>query len=213
MQFGETFGFGPQVEELAARLIACDPLNLPNHLRQAEAANWAGKPQHALELVHASERTLGETSSVLTAQGIIALLALGRVDEARVQLATIGAQNELVGELHLMVGAASGEDRAAMHKIWEQLDRSRSRLDAWGIVEIALAKLTGDQAEANRLAAKFDARPIGPMLLAVAIQYCQCGAPFDLDAAPNLKARIAEAGLPWPPRETIRFPKPSQEGR
>jgi TolB-like protein len=213
MQFGETFGFGPQVEELAARLIACDPLNLPNHLRQAEAANWAGKPQHALELVHASERTLGETSSVLTAQGIIALLALGRVDEARAQLATIGAQNELVGELHLMVGAASGEDRAAMHKIWEQLDRSRSRLDAWGIVEIALAKLTGDQAAANRLAAKFDARPIGPMLLAVTIQYCQCGAPFDLDAAPNLKARIAEAGLPWPPRETIRFPKLSQEGR
>jgi hypothetical protein len=100
-----------------------------------------------------------------------------------------------------------------MHKIWEQLDRSRSRLDAWGIVEIALAKLTGDQAEANRLAAKLDARPIGPMLLAITIQYCQCGAPFDLDATPNLKARIAEAGLPWPPRETIRFPKPSQEGR
>ena len=51
-----------------------------------------------------------------------------------------------------------------------------------------------------------DAQPAGPFLLAVLGADCLCGAPFDLDVTPNFKARLAESGLPWPPRAAIRFP-------
>jgi hypothetical protein len=46
-------------------------------------------------------------------------------------------------------------------------------------------------AEANRLAAVVDAGPAGPMLLAIHTGNCLCGAPFDLEATPNFKARLA----------------------
>ncbi len=35
---------------------------------------------------------------------------------------------------------------------------------------------------------------------------CFCGAPFDLDATPNFKARIEEAAVPWPPSKPIDYP-------
>ena len=34
----------------------------------------------------------------------------------------------------------------------------------------------------------------------------QAGAPFELEATPNFRARIEESGLPWPPRTIVRFP-------
>jgi hypothetical protein len=51
-----------------------------------------------------------------------------------------------------------------------------------------------------------DARPAGGLLLAILVTECQCGAPFDLDATPNFKARLAESGLHWPPPQTIAYP-------
>lgn len=43
----------------------------------------------------------------------------------------------------------------------------------------------------------------GPFLLAVMSTVCFCGAPFDLEATPNFKARLAESGLRWPPPSAI----------
>ena len=48
--------------------------------------------------------------------------------------------------------------------------------------------------------------PPAALLLAVLATECQCGAPFDLDATPNFKARLAESGLHWPPPQTITYP-------
>ena len=46
----------------------------------------------------------------------------------------------------------------------------------------------------------------GNLALAESVKSCLCGAPFDLEATPNFKARIAEAGFPWPPSTIVRFP-------
>jgi hypothetical protein len=35
---------------------------------------------------------------------------------------------------------------------------------------------------------------------------CACGAPFDLEATPNLARAVEEAGLIWPPRRPIDWP-------
>ncbi len=71
---------------------------------------------------------------------------------------------------------------------------------------LVLTAVRGDRGDANRIAATIDARPFGHVVLLQAIYDCLCGAPFDLDATPNFKARIGEAGFRWPPPTIVRFP-------
>jgi adenylate cyclase len=68
---------------------------------------------------------------------------------------------------------------------------------------LRLSAQAGDRETANRIAAEIDARPAGPLLLLVPIFFCRCGAPFDLETTPNFAARLAEAGLAWPPASPV----------
>jgi hypothetical protein len=43
-------------------------------------------------------------------------------------------------------------------------------------------------------------------VLSLTVLTCFCGAPFDLEATPNYKARIEEADFPWPPPKPIDYP-------
>jgi hypothetical protein len=81
------------------------------------------------------------------------------------------------------------------------------------LADLVEATSAGDRATANRLAAAMDARPAGSFLLAVLTSGCHCGAPFDLEATPNFKARLAESGLRWPPPATIVFPPRGRQPR
>ena len=47
---------------------------------------------------------------------------------------------------------------------------------------------------------------IPALILAEAVKGCFCGAQFDLEATPNFKKRIEEAGFSWPPVSPINFP-------
>jgi adenylate cyclase len=71
---------------------------------------------------------------------------------------------------------------------------------------VSLAPLIGDSARANAAAARIDARPYGPARLAVIVYYCLCGAPFDINATPNFKAQVTQAGFDWPPASPIDYP-------
>jgi hypothetical protein len=51
-----------------------------------------------------------------------------------------------------------------------------------------------------------DQHDFGTTTLVQAVVWCDCGAPWDLEATPNFAAKIAEANLPWPPRQTMEFP-------
>jgi hypothetical protein len=75
-----------------------------------------------------------------------------------------------------------------------------------GLTDAIEAVLAGDRAEANRRAAAIDAQPAGPFALSVLTADSLQGAPFDLEATPNFKARLAESGLSWPPVSPIAFP-------
>ena len=64
----------------------------------------------------------------------------------------------------------------------------------------------GNFDEANKVASRIDSRFGGPYALTFAIHLCLCGAPFDLDATPNYKKRIEEAGFNWPPISPLKYP-------
>ena len=77
------------------------------------------------------------------------------------------------------------------------------------VESLVVAAVVGDRERANELAARIDARPGSAAVLSNVVFTCFCGAPFDLDAAPNYKARIEEAGFTWPPPKPIDYPAKS----
>ncbi len=203
--FASAFGFGDLIEDLGARVNACDPLNVINFSTRLWAARATGHPERALSVQAALNRAGGASPTATSGQAI-ATAMLGRVDEAQKLLATLEPTGESYYMAELIVGRAAGEDPASIHARLANVDRSHSKLKMWAIADAVEAALSADRMEANRQAAVLDARPAGGLLLAVLVTECQCGAPFDLDATPNFKARLAESGLSWPPPVTMKFP-------
>ena len=210
--FASVFGYTDRIEDLGRRTSACDPLNRINFNSRIRAALVAGRGQQALEIFAAAEQARGG----VPAHGLVrvqALLMLGRIDEAKAELAAIDVLDENHYKAEVFVGAVTGEDAASIHARLQSMDRSKSIYKLWSLADAIEAALSGNRAEANRQAAVLDARPAGPFQLAVLTSDCLCGAPFDLDATPNFKARLAESGLPWPPAAAIKFPQRAPEHR
>ena len=203
--FASVFGYGDLIEDLGARVSVCDPLNSVNFSTRMSAALASGKPQRTLEVMAASEKASG-TGRRPNAFRVQALVMLGRLDEARKELSMIQRRDEGYYRTVAILGAASGESAESVRGHVQGVDRSSSGLKLWWLTDLTVAFLSGDRAEANRRAAILDAQPAGPFLLVVASAYSGCGAPFDLEATPNLKARLAESGLPWPPVSPITYP-------
>ena len=67
-----------------------------------------------------------------------------------------------------------------------------------------VAAVVGDRERANEFAARMDA--FSGSVFSGIVFTCFCGAPFDLEATPNYKARLKEAGFPWPPPKRIDYP-------
>jgi len=198
--FNATFAFGVAEAMLAdaERRIACDPLASDSYLYPASAALWAGRPERAIDLVTAAEAAVGAGLRT-TELKVRALVMLGRLDEARALLAPMDTLEARVARLHVLLGAASGDDAAAIRARWAGFTRTDLVPEQWVVGDLEVQALTGDRAAANRWAATMDSRPAGSMRLASTLSYCMCGAPFDLEATPNFKARLAESGLKWPP--------------
>ena len=203
--FASAFGYGDLIEDLGARVSACDPLNTINFSTRAWAARATGHAERVLAVQEALTRARGGIA-VVSPEQVVALTMLGRIAEAQKLLPSIEVKREFYYIAQVIVGKAAGEDAAALHARLQSLDRSQSKLKMWAIADATEAALLGDRAEANQRAAALDARPAGGLLLATLVTECQCGAPFDLDATPNFKARLAESGLHWPPPKTITYP-------
>jgi len=208
--FASAFGYGDLIEDLGARVNACDPLNTINLSTRAWAARATGHGERVLAVQAALTRARGGIA-IVSPEQVVALTMLGRIAEAQKLLPSIEVKGEFYYIAQLIVGKAAGEDPAALQARLQSLDRNQSKLNMWAIADATEAALLGDRAEANRQAAALDARPAGGLLLATLVTECQCAAPFDLDATPNFRARLAESGLHWPPPQTIAYP-PSGAG-
>jgi TolB-like protein len=204
--FASAFGNADALDHLGERAIACDPMNSIYRSTRLTVALANGKGQRALDLLADYGKGLPVTARATRAT---ALAMVGRVAEAGTELDAVDAsiRPDTFAIARIAVGRARGESPATIHAALQGLRRDEGKFDQWLVVDGIEAANAGDRAKANRLAAAMDARPAGPFLLAVLSTACYCGAPFDLEATPNFKARLAESGLRWPPPPTIAAPQ------
>ena len=205
--FASAFGYGDAFEDQGARASACDPLNRINYSTRISVALTTGHPQRALDIL-ATWLTTMRLPATASGSRAMALAMLGRVDAAGKEIDAVDptVRPDTYSVARVIVGHAQGLPPAAIHDRLQGLERTQDKFDQWLVADAVEAAHAGNRAEANRLAAAMDARPAGPFLLAVLSQNCQCGAPFDLDAAPHFKARLAESGFRWPPPANIAYP-------
>ncbi|MBS0438144.1 MAG: hypothetical protein JSS33_01915, partial [Proteobacteria bacterium] len=195
--FASVFGYGEQLEPMLERAAICDPLNAITWNTRAWVARVIGKPDRIVS-IYAQLRTY-RPELPRTATEFLAQAMRGHQSESQtLPVPTDGLDANAYG-IALQVARLRGMDRAQAQSWIGPINRDKGNIRDWQIVDLDEAALFGDRAQANRHAALLDARPAGGLLLAIATGYCGCGAPFDLDATPNFKARLTESGLPWPP--------------
>ncbi len=195
-------GFAESAREMWGRYHHCEPLSATTPLKLANAAVWLGQAGKALEVLDDAEQRLGASAwSAGTRQWVY--LAQGRADDALAIAPDIVDDRSFFGmsaePLPLALAGDIESARAAMEN-WQARNGRNLRN------EIEIHAAMGDREGANRLAAELDARPGGSMILLITAVYCSCGAPFDLEATPNFRERIAESGIAWPLETLIRYP-------
>ena len=103
---------------------------------------------------------------------------------------------------HRMIVVSAKGDAVEARRLRDQI-LQQFGTDLLGITQHALL---GERAQANQAAAEWDARPLGYLELLDQVGLCDCGAPFDIEEAPNFARLIDEANLPWPPPAPIDWP-------
>lgn len=209
--FASAFGRGDALDSLSARARVCDPLSRINANTRLTVALATGHPQRALDVIAGFEKAIG-VATFPSGKRAIALAMRGQVDEAAKELDAVnpGFAPDTHFMARVVVDRARGRSPDELRARYKNLDRIAAKFSQWGVAELVAAANAGDRVEANRLAAAMDSRPAGPFLLAVMTTSCFCGAPFELEATPNFKARLAESGLRWPPPQTIAYPTPGK---
>jgi TolB-like protein len=201
---GPAFGMEEPARDFFLRGTRCSALDQSNWLHAAIASIYLDDAERALEIADRGLMVADVSGFGLEEVRLTSLLALERFDEARTSLSRLGGSfntSRAMGEAWI---AAARGDRATL----DELRRRITDLESTpGIATpLYLPARAGDRAAANARAAEIDARPAGPMYLMVGTYFCLCGAPFDLEVTPNLAARLEEAGLSWPPVESMHWP-------
>jgi len=194
------FGWAEQVASKIRETLACDPMNFAGVTNLPDALIWAGDPLAALEAVEEAENN-GVSHPWLESRRYWALLAAGRIDDPAVR----GPGPKGSGmryDRQILREALAGDPALAQQMAEEHW--SRPNVDDGS--SLIVAAVVGDRARANQIAARIDTQPGSVVVLSLSVLTCFCGAPFDLEATPNYKARIVEADFPWPPPKPIDYP-------
>ena len=181
------------------KTLGCDPLNYYAWVNLARTQFGRGDFQTALDTALLGMETVPHRQIV--DELFMAYLALGRTEEARAaSLRHIDEQDRLL--LHRMTLAAAKGDAVEALELRDQV----SQRFGTGSFSVWQHAVLGEHAQANQVAAEWDARPLGFLELLDQIGSCICGAPFDLEVTPNFARLIGEAKLPWPPPSPIDWP-------
>ena len=130
-----------------------------------------------------------------------ALIAAGRYEDAANanQRHVDDQYARLLNEFSIL--AAQG-DEAGARILYDRIISETGR----GLLYPGIAAVIGDREKANAIAAALDARPLGFIVLPDAANACRCGAPFDIEVAPNFARMVEEANLTWPPPRPVEWP-------
>ena len=200
-QLGQQFGRAAESAAWQQNNLRCDPLAGMTYMALTQALVWDARPEEGLELIARGE-ALKIYIPFKRDMRQVALLAAGQFkeDAEAYMPAAHGTIYPFPGQL--MLEARVGDQVRAREISDAYL--SRPGVDDWS--SMVAAAVVGNRQGANAAAARIDGRPGGPFMLLVGSQMCFCGAPFDLDATPNFKARLGESGFPWPPRDPVGYP-------
>jgi len=201
-------GPGYGIGDCGARATPWDPLNGINLSGRVPAALANGQATRALAIGDEINRGLPNQRTSAGTATAIAQAMLGQLDAADATLDALGKDQNTppYAMARTIVDRARGQSPAEIRASLASLERHPGKFDQWRMADAVVAANLGDRAAANRYAAATDARPAGGFLLANFSINCHCGAPFDLDATPNFKQRLAESGLRWPPPATMTTP-------
>jgi TolB-like protein len=199
-EFITAYGYAEKVADKYREMLACDPVNFAGNNFLPLSLLWSGDPLAALEEVDRA-KSIGISHPWLDDGYFLALLAAGRTDDPAARVPQ-PASSSMMFDRSMLYEALVGDPSRALEIADEYL--ARPAVDAWS--SLIVAAVVGKREKANELAATIDSRPGGALALSSAVFNCFCGAPFDLDAVPNFKARVEEAGFSWPPEKPIDYP-------
>jgi adenylate cyclase len=195
--------FGWATESFAhyERLMRCDPLSSIYVSMAGQFAIWAGQEKSATEFTSYFLNTVGFNAWVEDVHFLTLLASGDYIDEPGIY----GPNPEgSYFQVPRKIFAYALENNIA--KAREILESSQKDSKSSDMELLMVEASLGNREAANAYASKLDARFAGPFILVEIIKGCFCGAPFDLDATPNFKARIEEAGFNWPPASPIQYP-------
>jgi adenylate cyclase len=194
------FGWAEHFAKKSHEALACNPMDISASFHQTWSLIWAGDPEAALRTVEEADNK-GLSHPYLEDGRYGALLAAGRVNDPMAR--GPGAEGGLmVYDPQILREALAGDPALAR----EMAEAYWSGSDTDNMSSLVVAAVVGDRDRANQIAARIDTQPGGVVVLSLSVFTCFCGATFDLEAAPNYKARIEEAGFPWPPPTLIDYP-------
>jgi TolB-like protein len=196
------FGFAEQSRARYHQQRLCDPLNADSWEMEATASLWAGDPVAAEAI--AREGLQSVPAQKLYRALVLSLLASRQFEAAEAIVFSNITSAEQSAEMLFVSKAAQGDSAGAglAAAAWlalypgEKADYQR----------LLISARTGNQDEANRIAAGFDQKEFGNQALLDLIFACMCGAAWDLSATPEFAAELTESGLSWPPVSPITFP-------
>jgi TolB-like protein len=194
------FGWAGHMAKKTQEALACNPMDVTASWTQLWSLIWAGDPEAALRAVEEADHK--RLSHPFLEDGRYgALLAAGRINDPMAR--GPGAEGDLMGfDRQILREALAGNlalAREMAEAYWSGPDTDKLSL-------LVLAAAVGDRDRANQIAAQIDSQPGGVVALTLSVWACFCGATFDLEVAPNYKARIEEADFPWPPPTRIDYP-------
>jgi TolB-like protein len=194
-------GYAAASVDRANLLITCDPLRTLSWFDLARAKLWSGDKAGAL--LSAKEGSKAAPGAWLDLELVRILVANDLHDEALHTIDTHIEDNDSSWVLRALVAAHSGDD-AGFSDALEKYRETTTNFDLFWM--ISMYAWGGQLDKANETAAELDRHPYGSIALLNIVQWCACGAPWDLKATPVIAARIAEGNIPWPPKSVIEFP-------
>ena len=192
-------GLSEEHRQQSKRILACDPLRSLSWFNLVRATLWVGKPEEAVRI--AREGMEVAPGTWLETIYVQSLLEAGRIEEAQTVIDTVMRDADFAQMLRVLLAAKQG-DLGAYHEALAGFDTD---LDA-GFFSLFMYAWGGMREDANRLAAHMDQHPWGPWALWQTTHWCACGAPFDLEAAPNFARMIEGNEVPWPPVSGREYP-------
>ena len=193
-------GYAAENVERGTKLLACDPLRTLSWFDLARAKLWSGDKADALRVAREGSDTA--PGPWLDLELVRILVANGLYDEAQRTIENHREDEEFDWILRALVAVHSGDEPGYAEAV-QQYQKTEGMADPFWM--ISLYAWGGQLDKANRIAAELDSHPYGSIALLNIVQWCACGAPWDIKATPVIGARIAEGNIPWPPQSPMEF--------